>query len=82
MENLNINDFIKLEPALKEVEEFVKAKDKEAKTKEIYWYHVWQEAKKMHYDYVGFGARNKKLNSMKCWDQWHNHLKSLTSNCL
>jgi len=72
---------IEIEPGLKMSEDLVKRENERARHKIIYWHNVWASAKKLHYYYVGFMAQEEKLNSMKCWDIWHDYLKSLAVNC-
>ena len=85
MENkvsLTIKEMIEIEPALSYVEDLAKRKNEEAKNKEISWFRVWVECKKMQEDLIGDGAINKQLSGSKYWDDWHNHLMSLTPNTL
>jgi len=79
---LTIEQILKIEPALIEVQEYAKMKNEEAKHKEIHWHNVWAVCKKMQYNLIGDEANKGVLKSSVIWDQWHDHLYKLTENCL
>lgn len=81
-ESLSIEQMIEIEPSLLLAENYVKSINEEAKNKEIYWFRVWIVCKKMQDDWIGSNATNMELESVECWNTWHDHLKSLATNCL
>jgi hypothetical protein len=81
MKSLTVEQMIEIEPSLLIAENYVKTKNKEAKHKDIYWFHVWMHCKRIQDCLVGYYARNTLLESSECWDTWHDHLKSLATNC-
>ena len=78
---LSIEQIFEIEPRLKSVERYAIKQNELAKNKEIHWHNVWFICKKNSYKLIGGSADNRIISSNECYDTWHDHLYSLTTNC-
>ena len=76
---MTVEEILKLEPKLKEVEDFVIYQNDIAKNKRIYWHEVWKICKEMNRYLIGFFAEEEKLRDYKIWRIWYKHLEQLAT---
>lgn len=62
---------------------YVESENLIAKSKNIYWNSVWQNAKRAinQFGIVGFNAKDEKYKTPFAYDGFHEYLKNVAANC-
>lgn len=78
----NIKAMIDIEPLLyRGPIRYVEQMNELAAKQEIWWHSVWSEAKRMMRPHIGWDAEKEELQGSKHWDEFHEFLLEISTNC-